>query len=99
MEKVTNKNISDITNKTKLEHKDLRKLFTELDIDSNDVENAERTADTRDFKLQAQKVLRMWRENNGRRATRRRILDALEECNFIDAKETLEKKWGIGHWR
>ena len=95
MEKVSDKDISDITYKTKLQHADLHHLFSELGIDDADVENAERMADSRDFRLQAKKVLKMWRTKNGRNATRRAVINALIECELIDAKEILEKKWGL----
>ena len=95
MEKVSDKDIFAITYKTKLEHAELHYLFAELGIDDADVENAERMADTKDFKLQARKVLKMWRTNNGRNATRKAIIDALTECDLIEAKEILEEKWTL----
>ena len=95
MEKVTDKDIFDITSKAKLQHADLHNLFSGLGIDDTDVENAERIADTKDFKLQARKVLKMWRTKNGQSATRKAIIDALTECDLIEAKEILEEKWGL----
>ena len=95
MAKVSDKDIFDITRKTKLTHADLHNLFSELGIDDTDVENAERMADSRDFQLQAKNVLKMWRTKNGRNATRKAIIDGLTECDFKEAKEILEEKWGL----
>ena len=92
---MSDKDIFDITNKTKLLHSDLHNLFSELGIEDTDVENAERIADSRDFKLQAKKVLKMWRTKNGRNATRKAVIDALMECGLVEAKEILEEKWGL----
>ena len=87
--------IVDITCKTKLLHAQLHHMFNELNIHAADIENAERSTDSRDFKLQANRILKMWRSSNGRNATRRRIINALIECGFIEAKEILEEKWGF----
>ena len=95
MEKVSNRDICDITVKANLSHAQLQKLFDELDIDDTAVEKAKRNADTQDFQLQANKVLKEWRTNNGRSATRKRIIDALIECRYTEAKEILEEKWGL----
>ena len=95
MEKLSDRDIHDITTKTKLSHAQLHHLFHELDIADNDVENAERIADSRDFQLQANKVLKMWRAKIGNNATRRRIIDALTECSFNEGKAILEEKWGL----
>ena len=92
---MSDKDILDIASRTKLQHADLHNLFLELGIDDADVENAERMADSRDFKLQANKVLKMWRTSNGRNATRRAVINALMECGLVEAKEILEEKWGL----
>ena len=92
---MSNKDIVIITSKAKLQSDDLHNLFSELDIEDTDVEKAEKMADSRDFKLQANKVLKMWRTKNGKKATRKAIINALTECNLIEAKEILEEKWGL----
>ena len=94
MEKLSDKDILDII-KAKLSRAELHRLFLELGISDTDVENAERIADSRDIGLQANKVLKMWREKIGKNATRRRIINALTECSFMDAKEILEEKWSL----
>ena len=95
MEKVSDKDISAITYKTKLQHAELHFLFYELGIADADVENAKRMADSKDFRLQANKVLQMWRTKNGKNATRNAIIDALTECDLKEAKEILEEEWTL----
>ncbi|XP_072015334.1 uncharacterized protein [Amphiura filiformis] len=96
MEKVlSRKDINNVADKAKLGRDQLKHLFIELDIPSSDIANAERRADTRDFKLQAIEVLQFWQQSNGEKATRNEIINALEECGFIEAKEILEKKWSL----
>ncbi|XP_072016289.1 NLR family CARD domain-containing protein 4-like [Amphiura filiformis] len=95
MEKVSSSDINDVVYRAKLGRDQQQHLFRQLGIPSPDVENAERRADTRDFKLQAIKVLESWRQTNGEKATRRAIIDALKECGFIEAEEIIEKQWSL----
>ena len=90
---VTDRDIRDIAMNTDLLHKDLMKLFMELDMKQSDIENAERNADTTDVQLRAVHVLLDWRKHNGQSATRRKILEALRKCKLVVAKEMLEEIW------
>ena len=89
------KDIRDVAENANLLHKDLKKLFIELDMKQSDIENAERNADTTDVQLKAMYVLQDWRKQNGQSATRRKILEALTECKLINAKDILVEKWSI----
>ncbi|XP_072027834.1 uncharacterized protein [Amphiura filiformis] len=95
METVSDKDISDVANKADLAYEDLENLYIELEIKSADIDNAKRVANTLDFKIQATKVLEHWRKSSGSKANRKTILDALQECDLIEAKEILEEKWGL----
>ena len=64
-------------------------------MESNEIEAAERLADTTDFRLQAIKVLKSWRSKCGREATRKAVISALQECKLKEAKEILEQKWNL----
>ena len=94
---MSDRDIRDITSKIKLEHADLQRMFHALDMTHAEIENAERNTDSRDVTLQARRVLIEWRKKNGRNACKRRILDALLECDLVDAKETLEATWSLTH--
>ncbi|XP_072023538.1 uncharacterized protein [Amphiura filiformis] len=95
MEQVSDLDIKVVVGKANLTSDNLTELFTELEIPSPEVESAKFGACTSDVKLQSITVLRFWRQTNGRKATRRKILDALRECGFRDAKEILEEKWNL----
>ena len=94
---MSDRDIQDITSKIGLLHADLQCLFHALDMSDSEIENAARYVDSRDVTLQARRVLIEWRMKNGRDASRRKILDALLECDLVDAKETLEKTWSLVH--
>ncbi|XP_072018876.1 uncharacterized protein [Amphiura filiformis] len=93
--RVSDADISYVARKTKLTKDHLSNLYIELDIGEDEIENAKGKADTKDFKLQAISVLKAWRSSNGRNATRKAILEALKECDLIDAKEHLEEEWSV----
>ena len=44
--------------------------------------------------LKARSVLETWRKQEGSKASRQAILDALENCKNKDAKEKLQTQWG-----
>ena len=64
-----------------------------LCIPHTDVEKAEEKANTNDANQKAKAVLREWRQREGKHATQEAILNALKECQLIDAMETLQTKW------
>ena len=92
---MSDKDIQDIASKAELTYSELHHLYGELDIAQSDIENQERIAETKDFTIQAQFVLRRWRQINGDNATRKVILEALTECRFNRANEILKRKWEI----
>ena len=92
---MSDQDIQDVANKAELTRPQLLNLYTALKVTESDIENQERIADTRDFKIQAQFVLRHWRQINGESATRKVLLEALQECGYIQAKQILEKKWEV----
>ena len=70
-------------------------MYKELGLKDNEIENAERNADTTDFQLQGDKVLHDWRSMKGRDATKGAILEALKECKYKDEMGKLAEKWNI----
>ena len=67
----------------------------ELSLPPDEIENAKRLADTKDFKLEAASVLRSWRKTNGSAATKQEIIKALKECQYSQAVGILCGKWGL----
>ncbi|XP_072016994.1 uncharacterized protein [Amphiura filiformis] len=94
--RVSDSDIYYLASDAKLSHDQLQRLFRELEIGETDIEHANLRAKTGDAKLQSIYVdmLIFWRKLN-RRATRETLIDALKRCDFIEAKENLEKKWKI----
>ena len=92
---MSDKDIWDITSKTKLLHADLQRMFHALDMSLPEIENAERNTDAGDVTLRARRVLNDWRKKNGRNACRRRIIVALLECGLVDAIEILQETWDL----
>ena len=90
---VSDKDIRDIAKEAELTFADLHNLYGKLDLSDAEIETQERIADTGDFMLQAERVLTYWRQKNGKEATRRKLLTALEECKCYKAKEILENRW------
>ena len=93
-EKVSDKDIQDVVFKANLDYNKLENLFAELEITASEIDKERRNAKTDDYQIQARFVLRFWRETKGNLATRRRILDALDEYSYKDAKDFLTGKWG-----
>ena len=92
---MSDKDVREVASKAELTYPELHHLYGMLDIAKSDIENQERIADTKDFTIQAQFVLRHWRQINGDRATRKVILEALTECGYSRANEILKRKWEI----
>ena len=92
---MSDQDILDVANKAELTYAELHNLYGELRILQVDIENQERIANTNDFTIQAQFVLKRWRQMNGDSATRKVILEALQESRCNRAKQILKKKWGI----
>ena len=72
---------------------DLQQLYHALNLTYSDVEKEERNADTTDVNIRALHVLRLWRNRLGRNATRKTILDALEKCRNMEARDILDYTW------
>ncbi len=62
-------------------------------ISDHDVETAELNAYPRSVDFKARAVLYKWRLQNGDKATRQALLDGLEKCGNVEAKEILEDIW------
>ena len=95
MEKMSEKDIGDVTQTTRLLSSDLNNLFVELGLHTNEIENAKKNAGTYDVKLQAASVLHFWRKSRGSDATRQAIITALKSRRYIEAVEILQEKWGM----
>ena len=91
---VSDKDIRDVAMKIGLKRDDLHKLYGELLLTLSEIEKEERNADTKDYSIQAVRIISFWREKNGKEATRKKILDALQMCNHNKARQMLEEKWG-----
>ena len=72
---------------------DLQNLFYSLRLTTPDIEKAEGSSGTSDVDLRARKVLEMWRQRNGKQATRERVLQALGACENKNARDKLEQIW------
>ena len=72
---------------------DLQNLYEALGIPKRKVLKAEASASTSDVDLKAKEVLRQWKQKKGKLATRKTILDALQKCENLEAKEQLEEEW------
>ena len=73
-------------------------LFREIGFKASEVGKAKRSVQTDDAALKAKAVLRKWKKNEGKRATRKALLEALAECQGkltkllkYDCKENREK--------
>ena len=74
---------------------ELHELYHELGIASEDSSKAELNASGTSVNLKAMAVFEWWKKSSPSQATRDTLLKALEECRFIDQKQTLEKKWKV----
>ena len=92
---VSDKDIRDVARNAELTRAELENLYSVLEITQPDIENQQGIADTRDFMLQAVRVLKHWRQKNGKDATRQKVLDALHECEYKRSKELLEEIWKL----
>ena len=92
---MSEKDIADVTQTTRLLFPDLNNLFVELGLQKNEIENAVENANKNDVKLQSASVLQFWRKSRGRDATRQAIITALKSCRYIEAVEILQEKWGL----
>ena len=72
---------------------DLHELFPALDIKYTDIEKEEVGAASPHPDLKARNVLNFWRQNKASEATCQALLDALQHCGNVHAKETLEDMW------
>ena len=93
MEQISDKDIGDVTSNARLQQSHLKNLFVELGLEANEIENAEKNADTNDVKLQAASVLRSWRRSRGNVATRQAMINALVKCRYNEAAMILQGKW------
>ena len=93
---VSDKDIQDIASQAELNYNHLDNLFGKLNIQHHEIERERRNANTTDYQIQAKCVLHSWRQNNGNCATRRSIIEALHDSNYIKAAEILIEKWRKG---
>ena len=75
---------------------DLESFFQALGLQPPDIEKEKANAGVNDVNLQARNVLRFWRKTEGKAATRKRILEALEKCEKRLAVQQLEATWKLG---
>ena len=98
MEQISVKDIGDVTSNARLQQSHLKNLYVELGLEANEIENAERNADTNDVKLQAASVLLSWRRSRGSDATRQAIIEALVKCRCREAVMILQvSRIGLHH--
>ena len=68
-------------------------MYSELNIKYNEVEKAKQAVPSTDVNRREKAVLRHWMQRNGKKATRFKILKALEGCGLLHSKEELEEEW------
>ena len=76
-----------------LDPDDLQHFYVKLGLEHRDITHAEVSAGTTDSRLKATAVLRQWKKTRGKKATQQAILQALQECDFLDAREELQVLW------
>ena len=64
-----------------------------LEINSDEIEKAEKNANTSDENTKSWFVLQFWKNREAEMATRHHILSALETCGNMKEKERLENTW------
>ncbi len=92
---VSDKEILTVVKEAGLGPSDLENLYLELGMDKPAIENATLSKKDLGYKLQAIEVLRTWRRNKGRSATKGEILGALRRCKNLEAVAKLEDLWGF----
>ena len=70
---------------------DLRRLYVKLNITEAKVEHAE--VGHTDSQLRGKAVLMKWRQEHAGDATKRAILEALEQCDNREASQALIDMW------
>ena len=90
-EKVSSRDIGDVIRL--LGPVDFHELFHELNIKDADIEKEEKNADSSHPGQQARAVFNFWIKAEGKEATRKAMLDALERCGNVEDKEILEDIW------
>ncbi|XP_041483940.1 probable ATP-dependent RNA helicase DDX60 isoform X2 [Lytechinus variegatus] len=86
---ISNEQILDAVNA--LSSCDLSEVFAVLGLTTMDINNASQRAWSDDYRNR--NVLFAWRKKEGYNATAEALLDALEECQYIEAKNILLAKW------
>ena len=72
----------------------MEKLYIRLGLPRSAIKKAiHEDGNYGDLDLKGQSVLRRWRQIEGKNATRRAILDAIDRCGNYEAVECLEGKW------
>ena len=90
---MSEKDIHDVTTKAKLLANDFEHLYLELRMSVTDIERIKHDARDEPSDIQAYKVLKEWLQQNGDRATRQVIIDALEKDKRNEAAGILRKQW------
>ncbi len=92
---------SDVTENDMLEviqllcPEELQILYVKLDISHKNVRKAEDGAGLNDPTIKAMAVLRQWKQTKGKDASKKKILDAMKQCKFMNSYEQLKKIWRL----
>ena len=92
---MSDQDIHGVSTKANLSVSDLEHLFLQLGMSRLDIDNIKHNAGNEPVDIQADRVLKEWRQRRGGNATRQAIISALEACNRIEASEALSKLWGM----
>ena len=69
-------------------------VYTHLGLENDDVENVKEEAEKSVKKQQGKDVLNFWRNKNNEKATRQKMIEAMEKCpNYRKQTEELKQKW------
>ena len=91
LDSVKPSHISDLIGE--LDSDQLSNVYEQLDIEHKYVKKAHERANTTDPDQKAKEVFRFWKDQNGKKATRTKLLKALEKCKYMNAMENLQEMW------
>ena len=84
-----------VTHRATLTNDQLERLFQILDLTEDEILAAKNKTTAVDFKLKATSVLKFWKAKEEVKATRRAIINALNDCEYSVAVGKVKTKWGI----
>ena len=90
---MTNKDITSLVDK--LGFAELSRLYLELNLTDEEVEEAEAQARTKSKLDKAKAVFHKWQQKEGKAATKMALLQALKECKLINTMQNMQEEWEL----